>query len=349
MESVINDAVNNFIEKRPIYESLTKTVESIIKDVLNIEGINYYDVNGRTKSIDSYRNKALKGKYKDPKSEIMDMSGIRIITYTDTDAKMVYSIISNIFNVYPEYTIDKSEELGVDRVGYRSFHCVGDLGIERTKLREYASFDGLCFEIQIRTILQHAWAEFEHDRNYKFSGVLPTNIRRRLSILAGILELTDKEFDNISHDIDAYIEEVIEKTEIGDLSIEITTQSLIEYLNKKFEEIPFSRNHFYVDSEIITEIIDMNINTIEELDNIVPEDYVDKRNKYKPEENTYAGIVRDLLMIYDANYYFENSWNDNWYGIDSTDSDFLINEYNVDLNSLNKRYKFGLRFDIDIE
>ena len=49
-------------------------------------------------------------------------------------------------------------------------------------LPEMKLFSGIPFEIQVRTILQHAWAEFAHDRNYKFRGVLPDVIARRYGV-----------------------------------------------------------------------------------------------------------------------------------------------------------------------
>ena len=47
------------------------------------------------------------------------------------------------------------------------------LGSNRRKLSEYKKFDGLVAEIQIRTVLQHAWAEIEHDIRYKSTSTIP--------------------------------------------------------------------------------------------------------------------------------------------------------------------------------
>ena len=50
--------------------------------------------------------------------------------------------------------------------------------------------------VQIRTVLQHAWAEFEHDIRYK--GTVPAehapDFDRRFTLAAGLLELADREF-----------------------------------------------------------------------------------------------------------------------------------------------------------
>jgi ppGpp synthetase/RelA/SpoT-type nucleotidyltranferase len=82
-------------------------------------------------------------------------------------------------------------------------------------------------------VLQHACAEIEHDRNYKFSGVLPTLLQRRLYSLAGLLEIVDREFVALASEVDRYSEEVAQKTKSGDLDIEVNTTSLMQFLPSK--------------------------------------------------------------------------------------------------------------------
>ena len=56
-------------------------------------------------------------------------------------------------------------------------------------------------QVQVRTVLQHAWAEFEHAIRYK--GTIPEehgpDLDRRFTLAAGLLELADREFSMI-HD-----------------------------------------------------------------------------------------------------------------------------------------------------
>ena len=58
---------------------------------------------------------------------------------------------------------------------------------------------GRLAQVQIRTVLQHAWAEFEHDIRYK--GTIPDehvpDLDRRFTLAAGLLELADREFSTI--------------------------------------------------------------------------------------------------------------------------------------------------------
>jgi ppGpp synthetase/RelA/SpoT-type nucleotidyltranferase len=346
-KSDVKKAVEWYREKRGIFEALAKRVESVIREILHERKINYYSISSRAKSIESYEAKASKEKYKDPLSEIEDMAGIRVITYTDSDAKTVSQIIQKLFEIQPEHAVDKTEELGTDRVGYRSIHCVGTLGDERVKLPENKIFKGMCFEIQIRTILQHAWAEFEHDRNYKFSGVLPKDIQRRLSIVAGNLELVDREFDNISKAIDSYTLEIRGKTESGDLHIPINSTSLKTYLENTLKvliEAGVEPNFDGNDKTIIDEMTAMGISTIKELDDIVPKDYVEKRLKHRsfePEQHNLIGVVRDFLMIHNIDAYFKKAWKDHWNSILEEDVGFF-KEYGIDLKKYAELHGFKI-------
>jgi len=130
-------------------------------------------VSFRVKTEASFLAKVRKKRYKDPKSDCTDLLGIRIITYLEDDVHRAAAILKNSFSVDSSKSVDKRTPIEVDRVGYRSLHFVATLGAQRSALPEYSRFEKNVFEIQIRTVLQHAWAEIEHDRNYKFSSSLP--------------------------------------------------------------------------------------------------------------------------------------------------------------------------------
>src|SRR5438309_774277 len=72
-------------------------------------------------------------------------------------------------------------------------------------------------EIQVRTILQHSWAEIEHDIQYKSVSVIPAEIRRRFMSLAGMLEIADREFQAIQDADKRLTEEARASVEGGQL------------------------------------------------------------------------------------------------------------------------------------
>ena len=183
---------------RPLYASLANVVQNTIESLLKQERVDYLNVTSRAKSEASFLEKVRRKTYKKPEEEITDLAGIRVITFIESDLTKVSNLIESSFNVIPTKSLNKTEELGIDRFGYRSLHFVCDLGKDRIKLPEFLPYKDLLFEVQVRTVLQHAWAEIEHDRNYKFSGVLPTHLQRRLHLLAGVLEIVDREFATLA-------------------------------------------------------------------------------------------------------------------------------------------------------
>lgn len=130
---------------------------------------------------------------------------------------------------------DKAQELlDEGRFGYQSVHYLVKMHPSRIRLPEYARFEGLTFEIQIRTLLQHAWAEMEHDIQYKSATVIPSTIRRRFIALAGMLEMADREFEALLDADERLRTEARTSVESGHLTdVEITPDSLKAYLDRK--------------------------------------------------------------------------------------------------------------------
>ena len=121
-----------------------------------------------------------------------------------------------------------------ERFGYQSEHYLVKLDSKRTALPEYSSHRGLIAEVQVRTILQHAWAEIEHDIQYKSSVTIPNTIRRRFMSLAGVLEIADREFQAIQDEDRKVKKRARTSVEEGVLDqVEITADALRSYLDKR--------------------------------------------------------------------------------------------------------------------
>ena len=92
----------------------------------------------------------------------------------------------------------------------------------------------LVAEVQVRTILQHAWAEIEHDIQYKSTIAIPNTIRRRFMALAGLLEIADREFQAIQNEDKLLKEQARASVEEGVLNqVEITADALRSYLDRR--------------------------------------------------------------------------------------------------------------------
>lgn len=337
MSEKINNAVESYENNRYLYKELAKKVKNIIEEVLKSKDINFNTIDCRAKAINSYKEKIKKKDYQNPITDVKDYSGIRVITYINSEVIKVCDIIEKIFDIIEKE--DKAKKLDDNYFGYKSIHYIAKLPNERIKLLEYKKFEGLSFEIQVRTLLQHAWAEIEHDRNYKFQGVLPEhkNIQRRFALVSGMLEMADKEFDTIAQDINEYADTVHNDAQKGNLDIELNTTSIREFLTSKFEKEIKSGLDKKLDTQIVEELKNYGINTLKDLNKIIPNKF-NKELKNELKSTTFIGILRTFMMLNDIEKYFNVSWNENWQGIDEKGYKTL-KSYNVPIDNYVDGYK----------
>lgn len=318
------------------HRNLTDSVCTITENLLYSNNIEYLAVTGRTKDKKSALEKIKRKSYTNPSKQMTDLSGIRVIVYIESDVIKVSKIIENSFRVDSINSLNQDEILATDQNGYRSVHYVCDLGPTRSELPEFEGLSDLKFEFQIRTILQHAWAELAHDRKYKFTGKLPKEIERSLYLHAGILEIADKGFDEISNQIDRYIESIRNKSENGDLSTEINSLSLKEYI-ANWSSINSINIELFDENieELITELSEFGIKSLKDLQDIIPKNYAENLSKIKTNPTIY-GIVRDWMLIADWRK-FHKTVQFNWAmtGIEIFKHYFEPDEYDAFIDTFN--------------
>ncbi|HTW16179.1 MAG TPA: hypothetical protein VMF51_13675 [Nocardioides sp.] len=159
-----------------------------------------------------------------------DVVGLRVITYLRDEVDEVAKIVEREFNIDEENSVDKRAALDPDRFGYLSVHYVASLSAERVALPEYRRFENVRFELQIRSVLQHAWAEIEHDIGYKSESAVPRSERRGFSRLAGMLELADDEFVRIRDRLAERQSAIAEGVARGDAGVEIDQDAIYALL-----------------------------------------------------------------------------------------------------------------------
>lgn len=217
-----------------MYEKLTSKLKILFEELLATEKINA-TIEARTKSIESFNEKVCRpGKaYENPLDEVTDLSGIRLILRTLDEVSAVGALVEREFSVDINRSVRKIEHLATDQFGYLSEHYIIRVKAPRSQLPEWAGTDNLNAEIQVRTVLQHAWAAVQHSLDYKSECDIPKHLRRRLFRLSALFELADQELDQISEDarkiFAQYAKQV--QTSTGE-DIEINSDSLKAYLEK---------------------------------------------------------------------------------------------------------------------
>jgi ppGpp synthetase/RelA/SpoT-type nucleotidyltranferase len=178
----------------PQCKTVAKEVYNTLKSTFDKAGLLVAAIEYRVKAEDSLAGKLeLKGgKYKSL-ADITDIIGLRVITFYTDDVDKVASAVERLFTVDWDNSVDKRKIHEIDSFGYLSLHYI-------------CSMEGFPyrFEIQMRTVLQHAWANMNHDTGYKSGVEIPKVYLRNLSRLAGMLELVDEQFSLIRSELTDY-------------------------------------------------------------------------------------------------------------------------------------------------
>lgn len=171
------------------------SVKVALDQMLSEEEVHVLSIDWRVKEFASFEAKISKKGYADPFAEIDDLCGVRVIAYYPSDLSHIGDIIRREFGVLA--SIDKIDELGVNEFGYRSNHYVVLLPEHWRDAPVYRGLLGLRVEIQVRTVLSHAWANLSHQLTYKAKDDPPTPLRRSISQLSAMFEWAYEQFDRL--------------------------------------------------------------------------------------------------------------------------------------------------------
>ena len=186
--------LQEYRDNLPFFQENAEKIHQSLVKTFHEAGLLVAAIEYRVKSEDSLAGKLeLKGaKYK-TLQDITDIIGLRVITFYIDDVDKVASAVERLFKVDWDNTVDKRKIHEIDSFGYLSLHYICYM-----EGRPYR------FEIQLRTVLQHAWANMNHDTGYKSGVEVPKRYLRNLSRLAGMLELVDEQFSLIRSELTDY-------------------------------------------------------------------------------------------------------------------------------------------------
>lgn len=253
------------------YASFAKTVAAVLTAAINNEkSYRLQQVKNRAKQSTSLRKKLENRDIVSTtaiENDIKDLAGCRVIFYTNTDVtRFIKSgIIEQNFEViatkhhYPQREVEEAAEF------YISYHYLVRLQLGRITLPEYAQFADMQCEIQIQTILNHAWAEMAHDTIYKspalgnFGGQEFDGIKKRMQMVARKYLLpAGHEFQKIAQDFQRLIEG---KALFDDDALETIIQAVDNNIRaealEKFAEyvLPFYDDLQAIYPEVIAKLI----------------------------------------------------------------------------------------------
>lgn len=226
--------VQRYEQLRPHYQEFCDRLKKLLEDLMKPHEDDVHVIEARAKDIESFERKITRPdkQYKDPLKDVTDLAGLRIILYDTSGIEQTLGILRDEFVVVKKYTVDRRTQLQPNEFGYLSVHYVVRLGPKRESRPAWTSYSGFVAEIQVRTVLQHAWASLSHAIDYKRKTDAPTLLRRKLFLLAGLLEIADEQFHELRLK-DAELRNTIElELEKEELDVEVNSVSLAGYLQK---------------------------------------------------------------------------------------------------------------------
>ncbi|MGZ8817921.1 MAG: bifunctional ribonuclease/(p)ppGpp synthase [Mycobacterium sp.] len=289
-------AVADYEARRPALEAATENYLQLVTAFLDDAGINYLSITARTKSVESFAAKVertVDGRrlFSDPLVEITDQVGLRIITYLREDVDAVVTLLAD------EMRLLDDRDMGLEtaregRWGYASRHLLVGVGGEQQPA-----------SIQVRTVLQHAWAEFEHEIRYK--GSIPAehapDLDRRFTLAAGLLELADREFTAIRERLRATMSD--EETADDETDPRIATPVLATYLGNRYADAGWSRTDHY--AWISGLLLELGITSLGELSTVldsVDAGAINKRMGYRYPPGAVRRLDDALLDVFGERY-----------------------------------------------
>lgn len=198
--------LDEYREYLPEGEETKDIVLDKIRQALKDNNLLVAAVEGRVKTEGSLAGKLeLKGQKYHSLDDITDIVGVRVITFYTDDVDKIAAIAENLFEIDWENSVDKRKMHEIDSFGYNSLHYICRIPGHTQR-----------FELQMRTLLQHMWANMHHDTGYKSDVEIPREYIRTLNRLAGMLELADDEFSRTRTSIIDYRRKVQALVEDGD-------------------------------------------------------------------------------------------------------------------------------------
>jgi ppGpp synthetase/RelA/SpoT-type nucleotidyltranferase len=195
----LEEARRRWVREKPKFEQLGIEFAEGLKGEIGREGI-WAEVKSRPKDIDSLIRKLIR-KREHTYDSLGDKVGVRVIVRYKDEINPILEIADRIFQLSNvENTADR---LKPDVVGYLSVHGVIRFRARDAKASEYPP-DTFSAELQVRTLAQHLWSEMAHDSVYKNDETLQplsNQLKRRIYILAGAIELADEEFNRIEREM----------------------------------------------------------------------------------------------------------------------------------------------------
>lgn len=270
--SIIDNFIKQYEKEYDFYKQLARIGHDVLEDEIINRGIKAI-ISNRAKRIDRLKEKVIqrnqKKNYKSKRAiekDIVDLAGIRVALYFTSEREIVGQVIEELFDIEETKTFPENPHKPKQNKrfsGYWATHY-------RVRLKKSEEIDkrftSTVFEIQVASVLMHAWSEVEHDLVYKpFSGNLTEEELSILDEINGLVLTGEIALERLQK---AITERTKQQSEITD-KYDLTNLMFYNYKNN-FKKMNFGNTEYLnnylkaidkIDTKKLTEAISkINLN-----------------------------------------------------------------------------------------
>tara|TARA_R110001606_G_scaffold397321_1_gene573462 strand:+ start:69 stop:1316 length:1248 start_codon:yes stop_codon:yes gene_type:complete len=244
--SIIDNFITQYEKEYDFYRQLARLGHDVLETEIINRGLKAI-ISNRAKRIDRLKEKVVqrnqKKNYKSKRAiekDIVDLAGIRVALYFPSDREVVGQVIEELFDIEETKTFPENPHKPKHNKrfsGYWATHY-------RVRLKKSDEvekrFTNTVFEIQVASVLMHAWSEVEHDLVYKpFSGNLTDEELSILDEINGLVLTGEIALERLQK---AITERTTKQAEITD-KYDLTNLVFSNYKNN-FKKINFGNTEY---------------------------------------------------------------------------------------------------------
>ncbi len=185
----------SYVEKLSLYEEYTSRIRNLVQDLVEREDIELCNIKGWAKApADFIKSFSSRDMGHDGLEAVADLVTIRVLLRFPEDVYKVEDIIRSEFEVDLSRSTPTSSLEDPFRFGYPAVVYALSLSESRASLREWRKYRGLNFRLELRTMIQEAWATISPRVNMSVDAVSEKKLKRKLVRIAALLEEADEGF-----------------------------------------------------------------------------------------------------------------------------------------------------------
>ncbi len=188
----INELGLRYVESLKLYEEFAARIRNLIQDLVELEGVEFYAIEGWAETpaeilriLSTLEEKDLAG---------VDLVRVRVLLRFPEDVLKVEELVQSEFENDPKRSVPSSQLEDPFRFGYPAVVYILALNDSRSRLREWAKYKDLTFRLELRTLLQEAWATISPRVNQTVGSISEKKLTRELVLLSSLLEKADEGF-----------------------------------------------------------------------------------------------------------------------------------------------------------